>query len=289
MNMWGFLRVGWPEKAIRLESMPPRQGDAPDSQLFRRCLEFAYRLEREAAEVVEEIDVGFGVLNPSMRSLWDSSYLVINSPGHSADELAGVAEDVFGKHGFAHRAIDPLDAADAERLEPGFRRLGWQVDRGVYMVHRRSPDRPREHEVEEVAPEETYELRREVMKEAFAADYEGDPDEVADQLLAHDRSVAEAGGDRWLIARHQGRPAVCCSLLVHERQAGVGQVENVFTAPAARNRGLARAVVLATVEVSRREGNELTFLGAKAGDWPWRLYQRLGFDPVGVQLSFVKR
>jgi ribosomal protein S18 acetylase RimI-like enzyme len=265
--------------------MPPRQSSARNSKLLRQCLEFEYGLERDAAELVEPIDGGFAVLNPSAPLLWDASYLVIESPERSAEELAQIADYALGRHGFTHRTIDPIDPAEAQRLEPQFRRLRWQTERGVYMIHRRPPDRLPDCDVEEVAPEETYELRREVMKEAFAADYKGDREEIADQLMDHDMAIAEAAGDRWFIARHEAEPAACCSLLAHD---GAGQVETVLTAPAARNRGLARAVVLAAVEASHRDGNELTFLGADADDWPWQLYQRFGFNPVGVALSFFQ-
>ena len=95
--------------------------------------------------------------------------------------------------------------------------------------------------------------------------------------------LGTAGGDRWFMARADGEPAACCRLLAGE---GIGQVEDVGTLPAARERGLGRAVTLAAAEASAAEGNELTYLGALADDWPRLMYERLGFDEVGKSFIF---
>jgi len=63
----------------------------------------------------------------------------------------------------------------------------------------------------------------------------------------------------------------------------------VITSPGARNRGLARAALLAALEASRLTGNELTFLAADADDWPKHLYRRLGFDPIGVATGLIRK
>src|SRR5205814_2185438 len=69
---------------------------------------------------------------------------------------------------------------------------------------------------------------------------------------------------------------------------GIGQVENVFTLPDYRGRGLVRSLVLHAVAESHTAGNELTFLVADADDWPQRLYERLGFETVGRYARFLK-
>ncbi|MDP9228046.1 MAG: GNAT family N-acetyltransferase [Actinomycetota bacterium] len=267
--------------------MPPRDSETPeDLALLRRMLEIDYALERRCAELIVPVESGRVIINPGAPLLWDGSYLAVESAGHTAAELARSAAQVLGDHGFRRPTVAPIDPVEARRLEPEFMALGWDVDRGVYMVLARPPDRPAAHEVEEVTAEQTLELRRSVLKEAFAPDYEGDPDEVADQLLALDVSFAEAAHARWFVARADGEIAACASLL---SWGDAGQVETVLTAPGARDRGLARAVVLAVVEESRRGGHELTYIGAEADDWPWKLYQRLGFDPVGIERSFTRR
>ena len=106
---------------------------------------------------------------------------------------------------------------------------------------------------------------------------------VVDQLLEWDRRLAKAGGDRWFLARADGEPAACCRLLARD---GIGQVEDVGTLPSARGRGLGRAVTLAAAEASVADGNQLTYLGALADDWPRLMYSKLGFDEVGESYVF---
>jgi len=48
-------------------------------------------------------------------------------------------------------------------------------------------------------------------------------------------------------------------------------------------------VVTAAARASQKAGHELTFIVADADDWPWKLYERLGFDRVGELRSFLKK
>ncbi len=266
--------------------MPPREPEvADDAALLRLFLEFGDAVGRATAERVQEVEGGHAVLTPSADLLHDASYLAIEDIGRSAADLAKLASEVMERNGLSAFTVAPLDPVESASLEPGFRELGWKVERGVYMVHRRPPDRPPDRPVTELEGPPPGDSFRDLMKEVWAPDYSGDPDEVADQFAARERAYAAFGGDRWFVAEHDGAPAACCYLIERE---GLGQVESVATATQARNRGLARAVVLAAVEASRRSGNELTFIGAEEDDWPQELYQRLGFDPVGIETTFVK-
>jgi predicted GNAT family acetyltransferase len=57
---------------------------------------------------------------------------------------------------------------------------------------------------------------------------------------------------------------------------------------AARGRGLATAVVGASLAASRRAGDTTTFITADAADWPQFLYEKLGFTAVG-DLHILRR
>lgn len=85
-------------------------------------------------------------------------------------------------------------------------------------------------------------------------------------------------------APRDGTPGAPCVL--YERD-GIGQVESVTTMPERREEGLASAVVMAAARASRERGDELTFIVADGDDWPWRLYERLGFDRVGEVCDFL--
>ena len=69
---------------------------------------------------------------------------------------------------------------------------------------------------------------------------------------------------------------------------GVGMIEDLFTSPVARRRGVARGMIAAFVDRLRRAGCGTVFLGALAEDWPKRLYACLGFRPVGLARTWVR-
>ena len=63
-------------------------------------------------------------------------------------------------------------------------------------------------------------------------------------------------------------------------------MEDVYTAPEARGRGYARALVCRAVELARSGGHDLVFITADDNDWPKLLYERLGFRPLGRVWQF---
>jgi ribosomal protein S18 acetylase RimI-like enzyme len=253
--------------------------ESSDSELLRRLLEFELSLESDASEIVEEFDWGRLIYNPNTAAIWSSNYLEVHSTDLDAEALAALAEEVQAPRGIEHRDVVPVDPRHGEQLVPGFEALdGWETMRSVYMVLRREPDREA-RAAEEVPRAAVETVRREVA--------EDDPDftrEAIDQRPLRDARLDAVSNGRWFAAPADGEPGSACVL--YERD-GVGQVETVITKPEARNRGLATAVVLAAVRGSREAGHELTFIVADADDWPWKLYERLGFDRVGEYSSFL--
>jgi GNAT superfamily N-acetyltransferase len=250
-----------------------------DPGLLRRLIDFELDLERNASEHVEEFGWGRLIYNPELAAMWSSNYLEVRSTELDADALVALAEELQGSRGIEHRDVVPVDPRYGEQLVPGFEALdGWEIMRSLYMVLRRAPDRDGSPAVE--VPRGEVEAVRRAVSEA-------DPDytpEAVDQSEIRDARFDLVANGRWFAAPARGEPCSCCVL--YERD-GVGQVETVLTTPEARNRGLARAVVTAAANASRKAGHELTFIVADADDWPWKLYERLGFDRVGVYCSFL--
>jgi GNAT superfamily N-acetyltransferase len=257
----------------------------PDPGLTRRMFELELELERSIAEIVAPIDGGFAVLNPSVPLIWDDSYLVIEQAGRSARDLAALADQVLAPHGIAGRAIVTGDPENAHALGRGFQELGWKIDRGVWMKHRGAPDRPAPVEAREVDRGEIAELRRRTFLESWAGDYSGAPELIAEQWLSRQDAYCEVASARWFVADLDGEPSSSCALLCAD---DIGQIEWVGSSPRARNRGLARSVVLAATGASRAEGHALTTIGADLDAWPWQLYQRLGFEPIGTDAAFLR-
>jgi GNAT superfamily N-acetyltransferase len=246
-----------------------------DEEAMRRIASFEDELDRAIAERIEPVGEGMtAYLDTRIPRVWDANYLIVE-PGVTAQQAAAKADEVLGGLGMTHRAVAPAAQESAAELEPGFRELGWDVERGIYMLLRGEPDRPADIEVERIDFEAAQILRRELMRDDEKMDH--DP-ETIEQLLELDRRVDEALHGRWFAARVDGELAGCCQLM--QAQA-IGQVEDVVTLTAARNRGVARTVVLAAASASVADGDELTFIGALADDWPRLLYEKLGFDTVG--------
>src|SRR3954464_1861966 len=112
------------------------------------------------------------------------------------------------------------------------------------------------------------------------------------------RGRSAAPATSWRSAMANRRRAACSSagpgaargaggMLLGE--AGIGQVEEVYTAKAHRGAGLASAVVRTAIAAARERGDDLVMIMADADDWPQRLYERLGFEPVDVYRTFTKK
>jgi ribosomal protein S18 acetylase RimI-like enzyme len=250
----------------------------------QRIHEFELDLERDACERVETHEWGTSILCPSIPLVWSANWVLIEQAGMSAREIEAVADEVIGGAGMAHRSVLVDDFEEAFALAPEFASLGWKLERGVWMAWRREPEREPETEVEEVGQNQLETLRRELIRDGLPIKGEQTAETVS-QLLGWDRMLGAVGGDRWFMARADGKPVSCCRLLVHD---GIGQVEDVGTLPAARDRGLGRAVTLAAARASVADGNELTYLGALADDWPRLMYNRLGFDEIGENVAFKR-
>jgi GNAT superfamily N-acetyltransferase len=240
---------------------------------LNRALRFVHRLAETAVTEVDHDGPLTALRTPDLPLVWDANHLRIDGPtGADARALAASA---------AHRGVPSMvvvpDAVEGERLAPGFRSLGWRVVRHRYMAHGAEPparEAVREADIGAVEP---------ARRDLILAEQWGTR-EVAEQVLAFERRLgAAAGSDRWFVAPLAGPVAACCRVLAG---GGIGQVEDVGTAPAARRQGLARAVVAAATAASLAAGHELTFLNCDADGWVSDFYTSLGFEPVGLVHNF---
>jgi GNAT superfamily N-acetyltransferase len=110
-------------------------------------------------------------------------------------------------------------------------------------------------------------------------------EETVDQLLELERRYGQVAGDRWFVAPAAGEPLAACRLM---RGGGIGQVEDVATRADSRERGYAKAIVLAAVAAAQAAGDSTIFLTAEAADWPQLMYAKLGFETVG-DLTILRR
>ena len=240
------------------------------------------RLDERTAERLEPTPFGPVLVHTRLARVHDLNFLRAEEPGDAtAEELAAEAERVQGASGIGHRRVNVRSEKQRERLEPGFVALGWKPERFVVMAQRRAPDRHTEEDVREV-DEPTL---RPLWADAIRTQPHGKDEALVQQILEHRHDVGRAIPTQYFAAEADGRLVAHAELYSED---GVGQIENVFTLPDYRGRGLARALVLREVAESHAAGNDLTFLVADADDWPQRLYKRLGFETVGRYARFLK-
>jgi GNAT superfamily N-acetyltransferase len=69
---------------------------------------------------------------------------------------------------------------------------------------------------------------------------------------------------------------------------GIGMVEDLFTHPEFRHRGLATALIAHCVDHARSRGADAVVIGADPSDTPKRMYADLGFLPVLVRRNYIR-
>jgi GNAT superfamily N-acetyltransferase len=92
---------------------------------------------------------------------------------------------------------------------------------------------------------------------------------------------------RWWLAYVNGVPRAF--LNSWEGVGGVGQVEDLFTHPEYRHRGLATALLVHCVADARAHGAGPVLIGAAVDDTPKQMYAAMGWRPLYVVRHAVKR
>jgi len=229
---------------------------------------------------------------PQGRMFWDGRQLP-NGVGpsivkvHTHDSRSADCRPETQAQCLAIVVVD--DGPAAERLAPALLRDGWSMERTLYMSWRREPDRPPRPGVgREISEPEIRKLQAEIY---------GEDSESASPVAAALIATLVAGQD----AVRASTTALCfgagegdamsasCTLFLEraDGHGGIAMVDEVGTLIAHRRRGLGRAVVAAALEAARRMRCAPILVPADADDWPRKLYQRMGFEPLGRQVSFT--
>ena len=252
--------------------------------LFARAVEFEHRIQEDAAERIEPFLWGRAVFNDTFHRVYDLNALRIENPSSdmTAEAVAAEADRLHDAAGHEHRRVVAPDRALGERLAPGFRALGWEVRRFLFMGQLREPDDPVVRaEVRELDEATHWEAKRWFM----AGAPEAFDDLVVTQLLEKDRLKERLVDFRRYGVEADGKAVSVCELYSDGTTA---QVEDVSTQEPYRGRGYARATVLTAVAAARAAGCDFVFLVADEDDWPKALYSKLGFDPLGVVHDFLR-
>ncbi len=231
---------------------------------------------------------GRAVLDPVYRHSYDNNRLLVEAPldGAGVGDLVAAADALMAARGLAHRRIDNLDPADDARLRPGFEAASWRREDSTWMVAVRPPDRPSAAGLaREVSWEE---LRATVETSTSREPYATDPEVVRQLVDRMDRLRAAATVRHFAVPSPDGAGFAAYCHLFLGAAPGCASVEEVATLEEWRNRGFARAVVLAAVDAAAAAGSDCTWLYADEEDWPKELYRKLGFDAVGRTVTWTR-
>ena len=231
-------------------------------------------VEDAVAERTEQLPWGTAVFH--QRVPWVREVNVVRveatTPRLRAGDIAFAAERRFPSAPAVEVLHEPIGAA----LAPAFAAAGWRVSRHLLMALEEPPPDDAGAGVEEVSPDDVWQLREEWMR----SEPWGGDDAVA-AMLRWERWRAQLTGARAFCAFEGGRPVSMCMLLATPH---ADEVERVYTTPAQRGRGLAHAVVARAL---REAGDRLTFLFTDAHGAAQHLYGRLGFKRAWVVYRFI--
>jgi ribosomal protein S18 acetylase RimI-like enzyme len=228
-----------------------------------------------AGERREPSSVGTAVFDDTVPKRLDSNFLRV-------ERDLGPEAVLEEAHRLGRRMIHVEDVELGERFAPFFAERRWLVRRHLVMAQLRDPEPGRDGDlrsVEEVGEETLRPARHQVV----TGQPWGTP-EVMAQLFAGKQLIARRMKTRFLALKVDGEVASYTDLYQDGADA---QIEDVGTIHEHRCRGYASTVVLAAINIARRDGADFVFLVADRDDWPKELYRRLGFDELGYYVKLI--
>jgi len=241
---------------------------------------FEVAIQDRCSERIVPFEWGSALFRLDMPRVHDQNLLRLERGFDSVSphELAVEADRVQRPAGLSHRKLVVPDEVAGRRLSPGFAELTWRRARHLVMAQRGSAPDPPLHEVREVAPADLRVPRTRAFENDLGTG-------AASQVAASLELIASVVPARAFAVEADGELVSWCALY---EENGIGQIDDVVTAGAYRQRGYARAAVSAATRASLESGNKITFLVADDEDWPKELYAKLGFEPLGRRYEFTR-
>lgn len=230
----------------------------------------------ERATAHDPVPGGDAFRHDAFPAAYDHNLLLIQRAA-SAAAVAEAADAVLGGAGLEHRLVEGHPAL-AGTLD-GLVALGYERGTDQLMTFAgavpRGSDRVEELDLAE---------RARVARESWEESSPWMAPDVRRQLGDRVETVSGACEPTFLAIRApDGRVLARLDLY---RRDDVVQLEELVTVPAARNRGLATALI--GEGVRRAAGARVTFLVADAGSRPAAMYRRLGFQDAGTKITYTR-
>lgn len=241
-----------------------------------------HEFDLRRAQTVTPFPGGAAVLHSDFPGAHDHNKLSVIAATTAAD-IEAAAVDILGAAGLTHRLIDVRIQHPPEGLFHELQGLGYARVNNLLMTFTGDAGaRPHRVEVQRLALTDRIRAARDSWRGELP-----DADPEVWRQLGERITTAGQGADATFFGvwGEDGGVAARADLFLY---GGVGQVEDVFTRPAARGEGLASAVVLEAVRDAQRAGAGVIVLVADADDWPREWYVRLGFSALCEFSSFER-
>jgi len=252
---------------------------APADQL-ERIVGFSRYVDERCSERIFSSFLATALLRESLPLVYNRNFLRVEDPEAGANELAALADRIYGAAGMAHRKVVTDSAEIGERLEPQFESMGWKVERMIAMAHSGAAEPEQLPLVAEVESEEMLSFWEEEIRSSHPG-----KEALVDQLIQQYLLIGRKIDTQNFARRSGGRVVSGCQLY---SRGGTAQIEAVGTLSEHRDKGLASSVVSRAVWEASASGHDLIWLFALESDWPKALYAKLGFAPVGRFYEFTR-
>jgi len=127
-------------------------------------------------------------------------------------------------------------------------------------------------------------LRMDHLESARKRSVECWPQAITDQMVEQRKRKAPAV--QFFLTQVEGND--CAFFSSWPGVHGIGKVEDLFTVPSLRHRGIATALMVRAVADTRRRGGEAVLIGADVNDTPKLMYYRMGFRPLLLYSSYTR-
>lgn len=239
-----------------------------------------YRWHRALGQEARTIDYARIIVDPAHPNVWDTNHADCITAA-TQQQIAGVLGALDHYHSHSNWRVVHTDPQTPENFTAHLALAGFSEKSATIQMALRTP----------VLPEPTSNLHLVETDADWAA--------LADLVAEDHREGLRTGGSSGLqeltegiVAGYRARTPVCQFYLSFEHRRPVaygsyalgpsdaGIIEDLFTLPEARRRGIASGMIAAFADRLRDEGCSSIFLGALAGQRAAALYSRLGFVPA---------
>jgi len=239
------------------------------------------------------------VTNPDTPDVWDSN-CATRARAATSDEVEELMADAGRRYAGAGHRVFKLDPLTPAALEVRLLLDGYQGDAMLHLVL------PEGEEVTDISQtpagsRPTVSIRRAESDADWAsvaglarADHQEAAaredrlvwsQDVTDQLVARKRLRSEQLP--FFLASLDGRDVGHGCAWAGTAEERVGMVEDLFTDPAFRHRGVASTLIAHGIAWARAAGAGPVMIGAAADDTPRLMYAAMGFRPTFVSRNYV--